>query len=149
MITQSDSTIQGKKPMFDKLIILSTGKFFLILGATLSFLGVAIGAFGAHALKQKISPEMLSILEVGVRYQMYHAIALIAVGILIIIFPATYFSLAGWLLLLGTTLFSGSLYILALTQIRAWGAISPIGGLLFLCGWLAFLWTIIKISEHG
>ncbi|MGB2868754.1 MAG: DUF423 domain-containing protein [Bacteroidota bacterium] len=108
---------------------------FLILGSISAFLAVALGAFGAHALKSTLSPEMLTVFETGVRYQMYHSFALFVVGWALEKYPQPLFSIAGWLFVAGILLFSGSLYSLALSGIRWLGAITPFGGLSFLAGW--------------
>src|SRR5438128_1074407 len=109
---------------------------FLMIGAALGFLGVAFGAFGAHALKSRLSTDMLAVFETGVRYQMYHAFAILIVAAAIGHFGmARLLVLAGWLFFAGVVLFSGSLYTLALTGVGVFGAITPIGGLLFLAGW--------------
>jgi uncharacterized membrane protein YgdD (TMEM256/DUF423 family) len=99
------------------------------IGSLAALIGVAAGAFGAHGLKSHVSPERLEIFEVAVRYQMYHAIALVLAGIL----DAPQ---AGWCFSGGIVLFSGSLYLLALTEQRWLGAVTPLGGLLFLLGWV-------------
>ncbi|GIM47244.1 membrane protein [Collibacillus ludicampi] len=109
---------------------------FLFLGSTLAFLSVALGAFGAHALKSRISSDMLSVYETGVHYHMVHALALILIAILSD--KMRYSSLvpwSGWLLLIGIVLFSGSLYALSITGIRTLGIITPFGGMAFLIGW--------------
>ena len=114
---------------------------FLLIGAVFGFLGVAFGAFGAHGLRSRLTPEMLAIFETAVRYQMYHVFALLIVGGAMAHFgPARLLSLAGWSFIAGIVIFSGSLYALALTGTTALGAITPIGGLGFLIGWacLAF-----------
>ena len=109
---------------------------FLLIGAVLGFLGVAFGAFGAHALKARLSPEMLTVFETGVRYQMYHTFALLIVAAAIgHIGNARLLVLAGWFFFAGILFFSGSLYALALTGVGILGAVTPIGGLLFLIGW--------------
>jgi uncharacterized membrane protein YgdD (TMEM256/DUF423 family) len=109
---------------------------FLLIGAIFGFLGVALGAFGAHGLKSRLSPEMLAIFETGVRYQMYHVFALLIVAAAIgHAGPARLLILAGWCFIAGTLIFSGSLYVLALTGVTTWGAVTPIGGLGFLVGW--------------
>src|SRR5215510_7026708 len=106
---------------------------FLLVGALAGFIGVAFGAFAAHALRSRLSPDLLSVFETGVRYQMYHALALLAVAVAIgHIGPARLLVLAGWIFFAGVVLFSGSLYVLALTGITTFGAVTPIGGLLFL-----------------
>jgi uncharacterized membrane protein YgdD (TMEM256/DUF423 family) len=109
---------------------------FLLIGAVLGFLGVAFGAFGAHALKNRLSPELLAVFETGVRYQMYHAFAVLIVAAAIgHIGNARLLVIAGWLFFAGVLLFSGSLYALALTGVGILGAITPLGGVLFLIGW--------------
>ncbi len=114
-------------------------KFLFIAGSVFGFATVAIGAFGAHALKSRLSPEMLSIFEIGVRYQMYHALALIATALAYALFPGALLSFAGGLFIMGILVFSGSLYALALTEWRMLGAITPIGGLMLLFGWLSLI----------
>ena len=111
------------------------GKLFLIAGSLLGFLGVAAGAFGAHALKTKLSQEMFQIFEVGIRYHMYHALALLAVAWVSTQYSQNLIQAAGWFFILGVVIFSGSLYILSLSGIKMWGAVTPIGGLLLLAGW--------------
>ena len=109
---------------------------FLLIGAVLGFLGVTFGAFGAHALRGRLSPEMLAVFETGVRYQMYHTFAVLIVAAAIgRIGDASLLVLAGWFFFAGILLFSGSLYALALTGVGIWGAVTPVGGLLFLIGW--------------
>ncbi|MDE3154170.1 MAG: DUF423 domain-containing protein [Acidobacteriota bacterium] len=108
----------------------------LFAGSVLAGLGVALGAFGAHALKLRLSPEMLEVWETGVRYQMYHALALIGVAWVVSQWPgSTLPVVAGWLFVGGTILFSGSLYLLATSGVAWLGAITPLGGLAFLAGW--------------
>src|SRR2546422_446092 len=117
-------------------MITAMDRTFLLIGAVLGFLGVAFGAFGAHALKSRLSPEMLAVFETGVRYQMYHAFAVLIVAAAIgHIGNARLLAIAGWFFFAGILLFSGSLYVLALTSVGILGAITPIGGLLFLVGW--------------
>jgi uncharacterized membrane protein YgdD (TMEM256/DUF423 family) len=111
-------------------------RLFFALGALSGFISVAAGAFGAHALRGRLTPEYLGIFETAARYQMYHALALLAVGWAITRGTGSTAQWAGWLFLIGTVLFSGSLYGLALTGIRWLGAITPLGGVAFLAGWL-------------
>src|SRR5580693_6294600 len=114
-------------------MITGMDRTFLLIGAVLGFLGVAFGAFGAHALKARLSPEMLAVFETGVRYQMYHAFAVLIVAAGIgHIGNARLLVMAGWFFFAGIMLFSGSLYALALTSVGIMGAITPVGGLLFL-----------------
>lgn len=110
---------------------------FLLIGAVINLLGVAAGAFGAHALRARLSPDMLAVFETGVRYQMYHGFAMLIVALAIGHFGAArLLHLSGWSFIGGVVIFSGSLYALALTDVRILGAITPIGGLLFLLGWV-------------
>lgn len=109
---------------------------FFVLGTIFAFLGVALGAFGAHALKERLSPEMLAIFEVGVRYQMFHALGLLAVAWAAVQWPGSGANIAGWLFVAGIVIFSGSLYVLSVSGVRWLGAITPLGGLAFLAGWL-------------
>ncbi|MDO3380505.1 DUF423 domain-containing protein [Geoalkalibacter halelectricus] len=112
-------------------------KTFLILGSLNAFLGVALGAFGAHGLKSKVAPEMLATWNTAVQYHLVHALGLLVIGILCHLMPgAMLVRAAGWLIFLGVLLFSGSLYIMVLTGIRGLGMITPIGGVTFLIGWL-------------
>lgn len=117
-------------------MITAMDKTFLLIGAVLGFLGVAFGAFGAHALKVRLSAEMLGVFETGVRYQMYHALAVLIVAAAIgSLGNARLLVIAGWAFVAGILLFSGSLYALALTGVGVLGAVTPVGGLLFLAGW--------------
>jgi uncharacterized membrane protein YgdD (TMEM256/DUF423 family) len=112
-------------------------KIFLALGSLSALLGVALGAFGAHGLKTRVTPEMLTVWQTGVHYHLVHALGLLLIGILCQLLPeAPLVRYAGWLLLAGTLLFSGSLYIMVLSGIRALGMITPLGGVAFLIGWL-------------
>ena len=117
-------------------MITAVDRTFLLIGAILGFLGVALGAFGAHGLKNRLSPEMLEVFDTGVRYHMYHTFAVLIVAAAIgHIGNARLLAMAGWFFFAGILLFSGSLYALALTSVGILGAITPIGGLLFLIGW--------------
>ncbi|MDO3376532.1 DUF423 domain-containing protein [Geoalkalibacter halelectricus] len=112
-------------------------KTFLILGSLNAFLGVALGAFGAHGLKSKVAPEMLATWNTAVQYHLVHALGLLVIGMLCHLMPgAMLVRIAGWLIFLGVLLFSGSLYVMVLTGIRGLGMITPIGGVAFLIGWL-------------
>jgi uncharacterized membrane protein YgdD (TMEM256/DUF423 family) len=113
-------------------------RLFAMIGALSAGLAVAAGAFGAHALRAKVEPRLLEVFETAARYQMYHALALIAVAWLVgqggrVTGPAT---VAGWCFVAGTLLFSGSLYAMTFTGIRALGAITPLGGVGFIAGWV-------------
>jgi uncharacterized membrane protein YgdD (TMEM256/DUF423 family) len=115
-------------------------RLFITLGAVSGLLAVGAGAFGAHALRDRLSPDMLSVFQTGVSYQMYHALALLAVGSLLARFStggSPWLDASGWLFVAGSLLFSGSLYLLALSGTTWLGAITPLGGVAFLLGWLA------------
>ncbi len=112
---------------------------WLRCGAAAMLLSVAAGAFGAHALKARLSPEMLAIWETGARYLAYHGLALLAVAWLADRHPAGAVTAAGWLFLAGCVVFCGSLFVLALSGVRWLGAITPLGGLAFLAGWACLL----------
>ena len=114
---------------------------FLTMGAVSGALGVAAGAFGAHALRARVEPRMLEVFETGARYQMYHALALIAVGLVAARAASNLTTAAGWLFVAGTVLFSGSLYAMTLTGVRALGAITPIGGTLLIAGWVMLIFS--------
>jgi uncharacterized membrane protein YgdD (TMEM256/DUF423 family) len=109
----------------------------MILAAVSGFLAVAAGAFGAHALRARLGPDLLAVFETGARYQMYHALALVAAAWVVTRWPGPLAAWAGWLFVAGTIVFSGSLYALALTGVRWLGAVTPLGGLCFLAGWLS------------
>ena len=111
----------------------------MLIGAVAAFLGVAFGAFGAHGLKGRLSPEMLAVFQTGVQYQMYHAIALLITALALARFDGWLLRTAGWLFTAGIVLFSGSLYALALSGVTVLGAVTPLGGLAFLAGWLCFI----------
>ena len=116
-------------------------RVFFRLGAVLAFLAVAAGAFGAHAVRPRLSPDLLDVFETAARYHFFHALGLIVAGFTAARWPGTAVHLAGWLFLAGIILFSGSLYLLSLTGVRWLGAITPLGGLAFLAGWLCLAWA--------
>lgn len=119
-------------------------KVWGFVGALLAGLAVAAGAFGAHALKTRLAPEMLQVFETAVRYHMYHALGLLALALARDRLPESNFDLTGWLMLAGILLFSGSLYALCLTGVRGLGAITPIGGLCFLAAWALMAWNFLR-----
>ncbi|EKU47455.1 DUF423 domain-containing protein [Staphylococcus massiliensis] len=119
-------------------------KAFLILGALNALMAVGTGAFGAHGLEGKLSEKYMSVWEKATTYQMYHALGLILLGIISGTTPLNV-NWAGWLMFGGIVLFSGSLYILALTQVKVLGAITPIGGVLFIVSWLMLAIAAFKI----
>ncbi len=114
----------------------SIERLFVTLGAVSGFVAVGAGAFGAHALRARLAPDLLTVFETAARYQMYHALALIAAAWVVSRSPGGLAAWAGWLFVGGTIVFSGSLYALALTGIRWLGAITPLGGACYLAGWL-------------
>ena len=117
---------------------------FFALGALSGLVAVALGAFAAHGLKGKLAPDLFEVFEVGARYHMYHALALLGAAWAVTRWPGTAATIAGWLFVAGTVLFSGSLYALALTGLRPLGAITPLGGVCFLAGWLALAWAAYR-----
>ena len=119
-------------------------RLFFTLGSLSAFIAVALGAFAAHGLKSRLEPAMLATFETGVRYHMYHALALLAVGWACTRWPGGAAQASGWLFVAGTVLFSGSLYALSLTGVRWLGAITPVGGVAFLAGWLCLAWAAWK-----
>lgn len=119
-------------------------RLFFALGCAFAFFGVALGAFAAHALKGRVEPDLLAIFETGVRYQLVHALALLAVGWACTRWPGRPVIASGWLFVAGTILFSGSLYLLSLSGMRWLGAITPIGGLVWLAGWMCLAWAACR-----
>ncbi len=117
---------------------------FFVLGCVLAGLGVLLGAFGAHALKTRLAPDLLTIYEVGVRYHLVHALALLAVALASGRWPAPRLHTAGWLMVAGIVLFSGSLYVLALSGVRQLGAVTPLGGLAWVGAWGMAAWTVAR-----
>ncbi|MCK2158250.1 DUF423 domain-containing protein [Exiguobacterium sp. 17-1] len=111
-------------------------KIFIMIGALSMMLAVALGAFGAHALKDMLSERMLANWQTGVLYQMVHSLGILALGGILLKVSISQFSLAGWLMLAGIVFFSGSLYVMALTGVTKLGAITPIGGVLFIAAWI-------------
>ena len=119
-------------------------KLFFALGSLFAFLAVALGAFGAHSLQGTFAAGMADVYDTGVRYQFYHALGLFAVAFAITRWKDAPVSLAGWLFVVGIILFSGSLYLLSTTGIRWLGAVTPLGGLAFLAGWVILGWTVLR-----
>ena len=119
----------------------------IFTGAIFMALAVSLGAFGAHALKKVLSPEMLTIYHTGVEYQFYHALGLLIVGLTGLHIQSKYLSWAGIFLTVGIILFSGSLYALALTGIKGLGAITPLGGVSFIAGWIFLAVAVVRNSK--
>lgn len=114
---------------------------FFAVGAVSGLLAVGLGAFAAHGLKGKLPADLFDVFEVGARYHMYHALALLGTAWAVTRWPGPAATAAGWLFIAGTVLFSGSLYALAVTGVRTLGAITPLGGVCFLAGWVALAWA--------
>ena len=123
-------------------------RVFLICGALFGFLAVALGAFGTHGLKGRLEPKQLEIFEVAVRYQMYHALALLGVAWASSRWPGRLTAWAGRLMVGGIVVFSGSLYLLCLTATPAWGAVTPLGGLALMGGWLCLAWSAMRSGKR-
>ncbi len=119
-------------------------RFFAIAGAITALTGVAVGAFGAHGLRGRLTPADLEIFETGVRYHIYHALGLFAVAWIASRWPSGTANWAGWLLIVGIVVFSGSLYTLVLTGQRWLGAVTPIGGVALIAGWAALAWAVYR-----
>lgn len=119
-------------------------KLWLATGAGYALAAVALGAFGAHALKARLAPEMLAVWRTAVEYHFYHALALVLVGLWARSAPASLLTAAGACFAIGVLLFSGSLYALALSGVRGLGAITPLGGVLFLAGWACLFVAAVR-----
>ena len=117
-------------------------RLLFALGAASALISVGAGAFGAHALRTRLPPDMLAVLETGKRYQMYHALGLFVAAWAVIRWPGPWAVRAGWLFVAGTLLFSGSLYALALSGVRWLGAATPFGGVAFLAGWVCLILAV-------
>lgn len=124
---------------------MQTSKIYLITAALLGALAVGFGAFGAHGLRETLSPRMLEVYQTAVKYQMFHVSALLGVGILLKSSENNaWLKLAGFFFIVGTAVFSGSLYILSITGVRWLGAITPVGGVFFIVGWLSLCWSLLE-----
>jgi uncharacterized membrane protein YgdD (TMEM256/DUF423 family) len=120
-------------------------KAFLLIGAVAAALAVALGAFGAHALKARLAPDLLTVYHTAVQYHFYHALGLILIGLAAgQLVGSVWLKAAGWTMLAGIVLFSGSLYVLATTGYRWLGAITPVGGLAFIAGWILFAVAVAR-----
>lgn len=120
-------------------------KLFASLGSVNALIAVLLGAFGAHALKSRLSPEMMEIFQTGVQYHFYHALGLLAVGIIAWHLPeSTWLRWSGWLMFAGIVIFSGSLYMLSATGIKWLGAITPLGGTAFIVAWVLLTIAVLK-----
>ena len=126
-----------------------SARVFALAGALLAFAAVAAGAFGAHALKSQLAADALAVFETAVRYHLVHALALFVVAWASTQWPGRTTQTSGWLFIAGIVLFSGSLYLLALTGQRGFGVITPVGGLCLLAGWLALAWSAWRGRSRG
>ncbi|MFC0471655.1 DUF423 domain-containing protein [Halalkalibacter kiskunsagensis] len=119
-------------------------KLFLLIGSIVMGLSVAIGAFGAHGLEPRLTERMMKNYQTGVQYHMIHGLAIVAIGVIALKFPLPGLNGAGWSFLVGIILFSGSLYAMALTGITKLGAVTPIGGLAFIIGWILLGVAVVR-----
>lgn len=120
-------------------------KIFVLIGSVNAFLGVALGAFGAHGLKSRVDADMLIVWQTSVQYHLVHALGLLLIGILCNLLPElSLVRAAGWTLLIGIVLFSGSLYAMVLSGVKPLGIITPLGGIAFLIGWLLLVFAALK-----
>lgn len=120
-------------------------KLFASVGSINALIAVMLGAFGAHALKSRLTSEMMEIFQTAVQYHFYHALGLLAVGIIAVHLPeSNWLKASGWLMLAGIVIFSGSLYILSITGIKWLGAITPIGGTAFILAWILLTVAVLK-----
>ncbi|HNV77384.1 MAG TPA: DUF423 domain-containing protein [Gemmatimonadaceae bacterium] len=119
-------------------------RLFLIIAALSGAVSVGAGAFGAHALRARLEPRLLEVFQTGAQYQMYHALALLGVAWVASRWPGALSTASGWLFVAGTVLFSGSLYAMALTGVRALGAITPLGGVCFIAGWVTLALAVMR-----
>lgn len=126
---------------------MTSDRLLAAIGGVSALIAVTLGAFGAHALRARLAPDLLAVFETGVRYQMYHALAMLAAAFAYGRWATAQTLWAGWLFTAGILVFSGSLYLLALTGARWWGAVTPLGGLCFLLGWIAFIWGALAESR--
>jgi len=120
----------------------ATSKFFLMAGSLNAMLAVMLGAFAAHGLKKSLTDDLLNVFQTGVQYHFYHALGLIAVGLIAMHIQTSTIKWSGWLMLTGIVLFSGSLYILAISGMRWLGMITPFGGVCFIAAWAMLAWSI-------
>ncbi|MBK9411503.1 MAG: DUF423 domain-containing protein [Gemmatimonadetes bacterium] len=119
-------------------------RLFLIIAALSGAVSVGAGAFGAHALRARLEPRLLEVFQTGAQYQMYHALAMVGVAWVASRWPGALSTASGWLFVAGTVLFSGSLYAMALTGVRALGAITPLGGVCFIAGWVTLAVAVMR-----
>jgi uncharacterized membrane protein YgdD (TMEM256/DUF423 family) len=122
-----------------------TAKLFILLGALAGAAGVVLGAFGAHALKARLAPDLLAVWQTAVQYHFWHALGLVAIGVIALSLPASAaLKWSGWLMAAGLVLFSGSLYVLALSGARWLGAVTPLGGAAWIVAWVLLAVAVLK-----
>ena len=123
-----------------------TAKLFIVLGALAGAAAVALGAFGAHALKARLAADQLAVWQTAVQYHFWHALALVAIGLVaaVVLPGSTTLRWAGWLMVAGLVLFSGSLYVLVLSGARWLGAVTPFGGTAWIAAWLLLAWAVLR-----
>ena len=119
-------------------------KLFILIGCINALIAVMLGAFGAHGLKNQLTEQLLASFQTGVQYHFYHAMGLIAIGLIAVHVSGIGIKISGWLMLAGTILFSGSLYVLAITGIRQLGMITPVGGICFIMAWAVLAITVFR-----
>ena len=120
-------------------------RIFMFLGGINATIAIALGAFGAHGLKGRLTPELFHTFETGTRYHLIHALGLIIVGLLLHGFErSSLLHISGGIMLLGIVLFSGSLYLITFTGVRAWGSVAPLGGISFMLSWLLLAIAVIR-----
>jgi uncharacterized membrane protein YgdD (TMEM256/DUF423 family) len=125
--------------------MIPSAKLFVVLGALSAALAVALGAFGAHALRARLPADLLAVYRTGVEYHFYHALGLVLVGLALQHLPESGpLKAAGWAMVAGIVLFSGSLYVLATSGVRAFGAVTPVGGVAFIAAWALFAWAVLR-----
>ena len=122
-------------------------RFFVVVGSISALIGVAAGAFGAHALKTRVAPDLLAVFDTASRYQLIHALALLVVGWACVRWPAKAVHWAGIAFLIGTVFFSGGLYAFALSGVRAFAVLAPLGGVALLCGWALLAWGVWRAAN--
>jgi uncharacterized membrane protein YgdD (TMEM256/DUF423 family) len=128
-----------------RMMLPGIARRFLMLGCAAAMLAVVLGAFGAHGLRTRIAPEMMAVYKTGVEYHFYHALGMLLVGLTAVHLPESrHLAMAGWTMLAGIVLFSGSLYLLALTGSSWLGLLTPLGGLAFIASWCLFALAIVR-----
>ena len=140
---------QGKLYYFYSMIVINMGKKIIASAAIFLILAVALGAFGAHALRTKIPDDLLAVYHTGVEYHFYHALGLLLTGVIALLRPSSMIRWSAILLGTGIVLFSGSLYIMAVTGMRWLGAVTPVGGLSFIGGWALLLLAFLKYKKQA